>query len=358
MIKPKRLKKGDKVAILCLSNGLLGMPFIKHELDLGLKRLEEFGLIPVIMNNSLKDMDTLRNHPELRAKDLKEAFLSDDIKGIICAIGGDDTYKTIPYLMEDKEFIEAVRKNPKLFTGFSDTTNNHLMLNKIGLNTFYGPCFLVDLAELDKEMLPYTKEYFLKYFMNEESFEIKSSKVWYYDRDDYSKKALGTPRREKEEEHGFELLNGSGVVTGRLYGGCLESLYDAYTSERHGDEREIYDKYNILPSLEEWSEKILFIETSEEKMTPEKLEIVLNFFKKEKILQTVKGIIVGKPIDEVYYEEYKNVYKKVFEDIDTPVLYNINYGHSYPRCIIPYNINATVDYDNKKILIKERIFSD
>ena len=307
MIKPKRLKKGDKVAILCLSNGLLGMPFIKHELDLGLKRLEEFGLIPVIMNNSLKDMDTLRNHPELRAKDLKEAFLSDDIKGIICAIGGDDTYKTIPYLMEDKEFIEAVRKNPKLFTGFSDTTNNHLMLNKIGLNTFYGPCF---------------------------------------------------SRREKEEEHGFELLNGSGVVTGRLYGGCLESLYDAYTSERHGDEREIYDKYNILPSLEEWSEKILFIETSEEKMTPEKLEIVLNFFKKEKILQTVKGIIVGKPIDEVYYEEYKNVYKKVFEDIDTPVLYNINYGHSYPRCIIPYNINATVDYDNKKILIKERIFSD
>ena len=56
-IKPKKLEKKDKVAIVSLSRGLLGMPFCKHELDIGLKRLEEYGLIPVIMNNSLKDMD-------------------------------------------------------------------------------------------------------------------------------------------------------------------------------------------------------------------------------------------------------------------------------------------------------------
>lgn len=55
MIKPSKLKKGDKIAIVSLSKGLLGMPYVKHELDIALKRLEEFGLIPVIMNNSLKD---------------------------------------------------------------------------------------------------------------------------------------------------------------------------------------------------------------------------------------------------------------------------------------------------------------
>lgn len=76
------------------------------------------------------------------------------IKAIITAIGGYDTYKLIPYLMEDEEFKQAVLYNTKRFTGFSDTTNNHLMLNKIGLSTFYGPCLLIDLAELDKEMLP------------------------------------------------------------------------------------------------------------------------------------------------------------------------------------------------------------
>ena len=131
MIKPQSLKKGDKIAIVSLSRGLLGMPFCKHELDISIKRLKDFGLEPVIMPNALKDMDYIEKHPEKRASDLKEAFMDNSIKAIITAIGGIDTYKTIPYLMEDKEFIEAVRNNPKIFTGFSDTTNNHLMLNRI-----------------------------------------------------------------------------------------------------------------------------------------------------------------------------------------------------------------------------------
>ena len=60
------------------------------------------------------------------------------------------------------------------------------------------------------------------------------------------------------EKHGFEVLNGKGKVIGELYGGCIESLYDAYTGERHGDDNEIYTKYNLLPTLDEWKEKILF----------------------------------------------------------------------------------------------------
>ena len=93
-------------------------------------------------------------------------------------------------------------------------------------------------------------------------------------------------------------------------------------------------------------------------MHPDKLETILNFFKNNKILESVKGIIVGKPIDEKYYEEYKQVYKKVFTDLETPVLYNVNFGHSVPRCIIPYDAEATVDLDNKKITINTKIFDE
>jgi muramoyltetrapeptide carboxypeptidase LdcA involved in peptidoglycan recycling len=356
VIKPKKLNKGDKVAVITLSRGLLGMPFIKHELELGIKRLKEFGLEPVIMPNSLNDMDHVFNHPEERAADLKQAFLDDEIKCIITAIGGDDTYKTIPYLMEDEEFIDAVKKHPKIFTGFSDTTNNHLMFSKIGLETFYGPCFLVDLAELDNEMLPYTKDTFSKFFMNEDSYEIKSSPVWYNDRESFAEDQLGIPRKANDEINGYEVLNGSGKVTGKLYGGCIDSLYDIYTSSRYGNENEIYTKYNILPTLDEWKEKVLFVETSEEKMTPDTLEMILNYFKDNKILESVKGIIVGKPIDETYYNEYKDVYKRVFSNLNTPVLYNVNFGHSVPRTLLPYGATTTVDYDNKTITIDEPIF--
>lgn len=358
MIKPQKLNKGDKIAIVSLSRGLLGMPFCKHELDIAINRLKEFGLEPVIMPNALKDMDYIEKHPEARAADLKQAFMDDGIKAIITAIGGIDTYKTIPYLMEDAEFMEAVRNNPKIFTGFSDTTNNHLMLNKIGLSTFYGPCLLVDIAELDNEMLPYTKKYFEKYFMNESGFEIISSPVWYSDRKSYDPEEVGKPREAHQEQHGFETLNGSGVVTGKLYGGCIESIYDAFTGASFEDEPSVYEKYNIFSTEEEWREKILFLETSEEKPNPEELEKMLVELKNRRIISLVKGIIVGKPQDEQYYEEYKEVYRKVFKDLNTPVLFNVNFGHSVPRCIIPYDAEATIDYDNRRIFINNPIFEN
>ena len=356
MIKPQKLNKGDKIAIVSLSRGLLGMPFCKHELDIAIKRLKEFGLEPVIMPNALKDMDYIEKHPEARASDLKAAFMDDSIKAIITAIGGVDTYKTIPYLMEDEEFKDAVRNNPKIFSGFSDTTNNHLMFNRLGLSTFYGHCLLVDIAELDNDMLPYTKEYFEKYFMDESNFEIKSSPVWYSDRKSYGPEEVGNPREAHQELHGFETLNGSGTVTGKLYGGCIESIYDALTGASFEDEPSIYEKYGIFPTEEEWKEKVLFLETSELTATPEELEKMLMEFKNRNIFSLVKGLIIGKPMDEKYYDEYKDVYRKVFADLETPILFNVNFGHSVPRCIIPYDAEATIDYDNKKIIINSPIF--
>lgn len=353
---PQKLNKGDKIAIVSLSRGLLGMPFCKHELDIAIKRLKEFGLEPVIMDNSLKDMEYLEEHPEERAADLKQAFMDDSIKAIITAIGGIDTYKTFEYLMEDKEFIDAVQNNPKIFTGFSDTTNNHLMLNKLGLSTFYGPCLLVDIAELDDEMLPYTKESFEKFFSEGEPFEIKSSPIWYDNRKNYGKEEIGIPRESHKEEHGYELLNGSGIRTGKLYGGCIESIYDALTGATFEDEPSIYNKYQIFPTEEEWKEKILFLETSELTATPVELEKMLMELKNRKILSLVQGIIVGKPMDEKYYNEYKDVYRKVFKDIETPVLYNLNFGHSVPRCLLPYDAKATIDYDNKRVFVNSNIF--
>ena len=44
MIKPKKLQKGDKVAIVCLSSGILGEPELKHQIDLGIKRLKDWDL--------------------------------------------------------------------------------------------------------------------------------------------------------------------------------------------------------------------------------------------------------------------------------------------------------------------------
>lgn len=157
MQKPNPLKRGDKVAIVSLSSGMLGEKSCSHNLEIGIRRLKEFGLEPVFMPNALKGRDYLNRYPQKRAEDLKAAFFDPSIQAIICAIGGNDTYRLLPYLMEDETFIQCVKQNPKLFTGFSDTTINHFMFYKLGLQTFYGPAFITDLGEIADEMLPYTK---------------------------------------------------------------------------------------------------------------------------------------------------------------------------------------------------------
>lgn len=352
-MKPKCLQPGDKVAIVSLSSGILGEPFVKHEVDIAEKRLKEYGLVPVYMKYSLKGMKYLEKHPKQRAKDLKQAFADPTIKGIICAIGGTETYKLTPYLMKDKKFIKNLQQNPKIFTGFSDTTVNHLVLNRLGLNTYYGPCYLCDIAELEDEMLPYTKEWF-EIFLGKAKKEIKSSEVWYKERTSFAPADVGTPRQKVEETKGFEVIQGKGKKTGKLFGGCIESIYELAFGA--ADRREICEKYKLLPVNEEYKGKILFLETSEGKPTPEKLEEMLKALSSKGMFDHAEGVVVGKPQDEMYYEEYKEVYKKVLGDKKIPIIFNVNFGHAFPRCVVPYNVETTVDYTNKTIKFKEKLF--
>lgn len=347
----RKLRKGDKVAIVSLSSGMLGEEFCNHNIEIGVSRLKDYGLEPVFMTNALKGIEYLKAHPKARAEDLKSAFLDDSIIGIICAIGGDDTYRLLPYLLEDSEFVEAVEKHPKLFTGFSDTTVNHLMFYKLGLSTYYGPNFICDLGEIADEMLPYTRKAFEGYLEGNESGEIVSSDIWYEERIDFSAAAIGTERISHKEEHGFELLQGSEFFQGELLGGCLESFYDILTNTRYEDEKEICEKYGIFPDKEVWKDKILFIETCEEKPVPELFEKEIQLLKEKGVFDVVAGVLVGKPQDEVYYQEYKDILIKVIDNEHLPIVYNVNFGHATPRCALQYGVVAKVDMKQKKIFL-------
>lgn len=353
MRKPSGLARGDKVAIVSLSSGMLGDAVNSHYIGIGTKRLREFGLEPVFMPNALKGSGYLKEHPEKRAADLKAAFMDDTIKGIICAIGGDDTYRLLPFLMEDEEFIEAVKKHPRLFTGFSDTTINHLMFYRLGLSTYYGPNYVCDLCEAADEMLPYTRRAFESYFAGNEPETIEPSDTWYEERTDFSIEAVGTDRAAHKETHGFELLQGEAVFEGGLLGGCLESLYDMLTGKSYPDEPEVCERYRIFPAEEEWRGKILFLETCEEKPEPELLRKELTVLKEKGIFDVIAGILVGKPQDEVYYEEYRQIYREVIGNPDLPVLYNVNFGHAFPRCALPYGVTAHADAGEQKIYLTD-----
>lgn len=99
MIKPEKLHKGDKIAIVSLSWGGLGDESLIHKYHIAKARLEQdFGLEVVTMPHALAGSKFVYEHPELRAKDLMDAFLDPSVKGIFSAIGGDDSVRILPYV--------------------------------------------------------------------------------------------------------------------------------------------------------------------------------------------------------------------------------------------------------------------
>ena len=80
-----------------------------------------------------------------------------------------------------------------------------------------------------------------------------------------------------------------------------------------------------------------------------RLRFCLETLKSEGVFDAVSGILVGKPMNERYYEEYKTVWREVIDNPELPILYNINFGHATPRAILPYGAAAQVDAEKQEI---------
>ncbi|MEG0753611.1 MAG: LD-carboxypeptidase, partial [Angelakisella sp.] len=141
-----------------------------------------------------------------------------------------------------------------------------------------------------------------------------------------------------------EVISGNGIVQGHLLGGCIDVFMMAMGTK-------------IWPALEDWKDSILFIETSEDKPSPDFVKWTFRNLAAQGILKVIKGIIVGKPQGEQYYEEYKTAITQVVvneEGLDSlPIFYNVNFGHAKPIGIIPYGITAELDCNKKTIVLLE-----
>lgn len=330
MIKPQKLKRGDKIASVSLSWGGAGDNGIIERYKIGKKRLQEiFGIEVVEMKNTLKGSEYLYKNPKARAEDMMQAFEDKNIKAVFCNIGGDDTIRLLPYIN-----YEILKKNPKVFLGYSDTTINHFMCYKAGFISFYGPSILEVFAE-NVEMHDYSVKWIEKILFSSSIIgEIKNSDYWTSEYLDWSNPNNNSIKRQCRKNNQYELIQGTGIAKGKLIGGCFESL-------------EMLKSTELWPDLSVWDNKILFLETSEEKPSPTQIRYWLRNYAAMGIFNKITGIIIAKPYDQIYYEEYKNEFIKVICEENgndkLPILYNMNFGHTSPMCILPYNVEAEID---------------
>jgi len=338
LIKPRRLSRGDTVATVSLSWGGAGDNNLLWRYNLGKKRLEEqFGLKVVEMEHTLKGSAYLYQHPEKRAEDLMCAFLDPDIKAIFSCIGGDESIRLLPYIDFD-----VIRKNPKIFIGYSDSTITHLMCLKAGISSFYGVSVLAELAENIK-IFDYTVSSINKsLFSSLPIGEISASQEWTGERIEWDEENKNIAKKMYKNK-GYHFLQGKGTVRGRLIGGCIDVL-------------EMAKGTSIWPELKYFKDSILFFETSEDTPEPSLIEYWLRNYGSQGILQKVNGIIFGKPYQEKYYSEYKVSILKVLKELgldELPVVYNMSFGHNQPMFILPYGSMAEINCEKGSFAIKE-----
>ena len=112
----------------------------------------------------------------------------------------------------------------------------------------------------------------------------------------------------------------------------------------------------LFPEVSAFEKAILFLETSEEKPTPDDVERYLRHYGHIGVLSCIKGIIMAKPQDECYYDAYKESLLKVlraYGRADLPVLYNVSFGHCEPKCCLPYGAKAQINCKHKSFEILE-----
>lgn len=296
-IKPKKLVNGDVIGIISPASS----PANLEKIEQGVNYLEKLGYRVEIGENVGKEHGYLAGTDEERLSDFHSMFKNKDVKAIFSVRGGYGSGRLL-----DKIDYNLVKKNPKIFVGYSDITAMQMAIfKKTGLVTFAGPMLATDFSGK-------VNEYAEENFWNVLTHSKKIGK-------------LHNPRDEK-----FYVLN-AGRGEGQILGGNLAVLNSLLGTE-------------YMPSFKD---SILLIEDIGE--VPYRVDRLLNQLKLAKVLNQVNGVILGRFVD--CYEKDKSIetikLNEVIEhyltEIKVPVLYSFSHGHIEENLTIPFGINCKIN---------------
>ena len=305
VIKPKPLQKGDSVAIIAPAS-----PSDKNLIDKCITSLNELGLKVVVGESCLSEHGFLSGTDDIRANDINCMFADKNIKGIFALRGGYGCARLLNLID-----FKLIKKNPKIFVGYSDITALHIAINqKSKLITYHGPMIS---TELIKGLDEYSADYYKKFIFGYEKVE-----------------ELVNP-----EEDNLEIIN-TGIATGQLVGGNLSLICSSLGT-----------KYEINTK-----NKILFLEEVEE--VPYKVDRMLNHLKQSGKLKEANGIILGAFTNCIAPNNKKSlslqeVFNEVILPLKKPTISNLSCGHCLPTLTLPLGEKVLLDANNKKIKILE-----
>jgi muramoyltetrapeptide carboxypeptidase LdcA involved in peptidoglycan recycling len=347
MVKPQRLRAGDKIAAVSLSWGGPGTYPLRYEA--GKEQLQdEFGISVVETPSALRGAAWLHENPQARADDLMAAFADPTVRAIFSTIGGDDSIRVLRHVD-----LDVIRSNPKILMGFSDTTVTHMACLKAGLVSFYGPALMTGFAE-NGGMHPYMIDSVRRtLFSSVPIGEVApNTGGWTAESPEWGEPENQTRPRRLLPSEGWEFLQGNGTRRGHLVGGCIEVL-------------DWLRGTDVWPADAFWSDAILFLETSEEGPQPEAVLRSLRVLAAMGILHKLSGLLFARPGGKVPPEEFKEYDQAILQVVaeeegltGLPIVTRMDFGHTDPVFVLPYGLEAEIDCRAQRFRILEGAVTD
>lgn len=314
MIKPKALKQGDQVAVIAPASGVAPESF-----DRALANLEALGFKPKAGEHARGRKGFLSGTDAERLSDLHAAFADKDVKAVWCVRGGGGCPRLLPELDFD-----LIKKNPKVFIGFSDITALHIAISqRTGLVTFHGPVGTSQYTD-------YTRGRVMEILTGSATVPIV---------------VKPSPENLKKETALFHPATiKSGRAKGELTGGNL-ALLTALCGTPY--------------SLRDLAGKILFIEDINE--PPYRIDRMLTQLRQSFDLRSLAGVALGVFDDGANAtkeaEPLLDVVRDRLGDLGIPVVYGLSFGHITDNMTLPYSIKAELDADAATITFLESAVS-
>jgi muramoyltetrapeptide carboxypeptidase len=311
VLKPPALKPGDTIAFVAPAGAANLPPLLEYK-----KRLENRGYKVLIPNGiEQRKVGYLGGTDEQRADELNAMIRDPKIRAIFPVRGGYGLTRII-----DRVDYAALRRDPKIITGYSDLTGLHLaIVKKAGVICFHSPLVMYELWKADKP----------EFKFEETSFDRAVFA------DQYKPGEKGYVVAVPPESKPVKLVGGK--ARGRLVGGNLSlicaTIGTPYALDPKGD--------------------ILFVEDVHE--APYRVDRMLSQLRLAGVLDAVSGVVVGTFTDKETSDvkDLDRVLREYFGALKVPVILGFPVGHSPQNATLPEGAMVELDADKVELQILE-----
>jgi muramoyltetrapeptide carboxypeptidase len=322
-IKPHRLRPGDLVAVVAPAG-----PVPHARLVRGVRELERHGLRVRLGAGVLARTRYLAGDDDRRAVDLLALWAHPDVKAVIAARGGYGSARIVDVLTP-----AFLRRHPKIFCGFSDTTTIHLACARAGLVSFHGPMVgweLADGAGRGGRTPLAARRLFAAGDRAGANGGPGVSRSGGYDVETFRGLLFGETGRGLTLAPPAAMTLVAGRARGRLLGGCLSLIVASLGCPEQLDARGA----------------ILLLEDVVE--MPFRIDRMLTQLRRAGVFDGVRGIVLGDfpachPAKDAGWA-LEDVLRDRLGDLGVPVVWRMPFGHTArPSWTLPLGVRATLE---------------